>query len=333
MEHEFSLPGYEDMELSTQLVIREALRRDLEVEVLDRGENVIRIRQGSKVEYLKQATRTSCDRYVDALLTENKEVTKILLRERGLRVPEGRVFRRPEEAHAAYPELGDRRIVVKPNGSVGGKGIGFLDSRASESAYLAAVDRAFRFDRSILVEEHVEGSEYRFLVIGGRVVGVIHRIPANVEGDGRSSVRELVTRKNDDPRRGRSHRSPLEKIGSGKEEAEVLAAQGLDFDSVPDAGQRVYLRWNSNMSTGGDTVDRTDDVDEGYRQIAVRAADAIGAKICGVDVLASDFRRPPTGDSYVILEVNINPALLIHGFPYRGRARPVEKAVLDLLGF
>ncbi len=333
MEREFSLPGYEDMELSTQLVIREALRRDLEVEVLDRGDNVIRIRGGSKVEYLKQATRTSRDRYVDALLTENKEVTKILLREHGLRVPEGRVFCSAGEAHAAYPELAGRRIVVKPNGSVGGKGLGFLGPGSSESAYRAAVDRAFRFDRSILVEEHVEGSEYRFLVVGGRVVGVIHRIPANVEGDGSSSVRELVRRKNDDPRRGRSHRSPLEKIGTGGVEAEVLAAQGLDFDSVPGAGRRVYLRWNSNMSTGGDTVDRTDDVHEGYRELAVRAVAAIGAQICGADVIASDFRRPPTEGSYVILELNINPALLIHGFPYRGRPRPVEQAVLDLLGF
>jgi glutamate--cysteine ligase len=113
-------------------------------------------------------------------------------------------------------------------------------------------------------------------------------------------------------------------------EKAYLAARGLTFDSVPAEGETVYLRENSNISTGGDSIDCTDDMPDYYKEIAAKAAQAVGARICGADLIVPDLARVP-GD-YCVIELNFNPALHIHDFPYKGKNREVEKKVLDLLG-
>jgi glutamate--cysteine ligase len=96
-------------------------------------------------------------------------------------------------------------------------------------------------------------------------------------------------------------------------------------------GQEVFLRRNSNISTGGDSLDFTDLVPPGYGELAMAAAAAVGARICGVDMLIDDIDAAPSGDNYAVIELNFNPALHIHDYPYQGQNREVEKHVLDLL--
>jgi glutamate--cysteine ligase len=325
-------PGYESLELSTQLVIKEAVRRGHMVDVLDPDSSFIRIRGNGKVEYLLQATRTSADTYVSALVMENKKVTKLLLNEAGIRVPSGADYTSMEAAEAEFCLWKERDIVVKPNSTNFGIAVAMLRAPYTREHYLAAAKAAFQEDSTILVEKLIPGREYRFLVIENAVRGVLHRVPANVIGDGAGSIAELVRRKNDDPRRGKGYRSPLEKIKMGEEETRILLAQELDFDSIPPAGKTIYLRKNSNISTGGDSIDFTDAVHEGYKDLAVASAAAVGARICGVDMMISNGDEPPSADNYAIIELNFNPALHIHDFPYQGRNREVEKPVLDLLG-
>lgn len=106
----------------------------------------------------------------------------------------------------------------------------------------------------MLIEEFIEGKEYRVFVIGDEVVGVLHRVPANVTGNGKDSIRRLIEEKNQDPLRGKGYRKPLEKIKISTHEEMFLKQQGLDFDSVLEDGQIVFLRENSNISTGGAIV-------------------------------------------------------------------------------
>jgi glutamate--cysteine ligase len=263
---------------------------------------------------------------------EDKFMSKLVLSEAGLRVPPGKHYHRPADALADLAFYGGRPIVVKPTTTNFGTGITVLhDYDAAE--YERAVETAFRFGSAVIVEQFVAGMEYRFLVIGNECVAVANRIPANVQGDGTSNIRELVTRKNEDPRRGVGHVTPLEKIQLGDTELDFLASQGLSPDSVPAAGERVFLRRNSNISTGGDSLDCTDEVASGYRELAVRAAGSAGAQICGVDIIAPDLTAPPTTDNYAILEINFNPVLYIHNFPYQGKNRQVGEKILDLLGY
>ena len=93
---------YEGLELSTQLIITEAKQRGLNVEILDGSDNFIRIRNGEKIEFIKQATRTAADTYIAPLLMENKLVTKKILAEAGIRVPAGEQFYDIKSARAGY---------------------------------------------------------------------------------------------------------------------------------------------------------------------------------------------------------------------------------------
>ncbi|NTV74828.1 MAG: bifunctional glutamate--cysteine ligase GshA/glutathione synthetase GshB [Holophaga sp.] len=327
----WTTPGYEELELSTQLVIREAQARGHAVEVLDAPSNFIRIRGAGRVEYLRQATRTSADTYVSPLIMENKKVTKLLLAEAGIRVPEGGDYASLEAARADFPRWRSRGTVVKPNTTNFGIGVSMLPAPVSETAYLKAVETALAADDTILVEELIPGREFRFLVIGDAVRAILHRVPARVLGDGRHSIAELIAEKNEDPLRGKGYRSPLEKLRTGPEEAAHLRLAGLDFASVPEAGREVELRPNSNISTGGDSLDFTDLIHPGYSELAVAAAAAVGARICGVDMLIEDVEREPAAASYGVIELNFNPALHIHDFPFQGENRRVERHVLDLL--
>jgi glutamate--cysteine ligase len=327
----WNTPGYEGFELSTQLVIGEALKRGHAVDVLDPLANFIRIKGMGKVEYIRQATRTSADTYVSSLIMENKKVTKAVLREAGIRVPSGMDYTDLEAARAGFPLWKDASVVIKPNTTNFGIAVSMLPAPIDEQEYIRAMESAFREDEAVLVEELIEGKEYRFLVIGRTVRAVLHRVAANVTGDGRRTIAELVALKNADPLRGTGYTSPLEKIRMGVEEEENLRVQGMSFQSVPREGLAVFLRKNSNISTGGDSIDFTDTVHHGYKDIAAAAAASVGALICGVDMIVQDVESAPTADNYGVIELNYNPALHIHDFPYRGKNRGVEKHVLDLL--
>lgn len=323
----------EGLELSTRMLIKEALAREVSVEILDRADNFLRLVKDGRTEYVKQATRTSADTYIAPLIMENKEVTKLVLAESGINVPYGITAGNMEEALSYFHRFAGKDIVIKPKSTNFGKGVVILKNLSSASEYKDAAEYAFRYDNFVMVEEFIPGREFRFLVIGGEVAAVLHRVPANVAGDGVKNIQELVEEKNTDPLRGKGYTTPLEKISLGEVEREYLGSHGKDMYYVPVKGETVFLRENSNISTGGDSIDYTDEVHEGYKRIAVDAARAAGAKICGADIIIKDISASPDADNYSVIELNFNPALHIHDYPYKGTNRRVEGKVLDLLGF
>ena len=128
---------------------------------------------------------------------------------------------------------------------------------------------------------------------------------------------------------GENYQKPLQKIKIGPIETQVLASQGLIATSVPAKGEEVVLRENSNISTGGVSIDFTDDIRQSHKEAAIKAAQAAGAKICGVDMIIPDLDQ----DDYSIIEINFNPAIHIHNYPYLGKNRHVEENLLKALGF
>jgi glutamate--cysteine ligase len=330
---EFLTENYRDMELSTQIIIREAMKRNVAVDVMDLHDNFIRLKRNDKTEYVKQATRTSADTYIAPLIMENKFVTKKILEENGIRVPYGKIYQNRDDAENDFESFGKKEIVVKPNKTNFGIGISILRDGYRRQNYKEALNIAFRHDSSVIVEEYIHGMEYRFLIINDEVVGILHRVPANVTGDGIHSVQELVEIKNRDPLRGKGYKTPLEKIRLEEMELEFLTRQGKSIHTIPENAETVFLRKNSNISTGGDSLDFTDAVRDEYKEIAVRAVKAAGAKICGADIIIEDINAKPSDNNYAVIELNFNPALHIHSFPYKGINRQPEKKVLDLLGF
>lgn len=332
-QNNYNFIGLEDMELSTQLLLREAVKRGVLMEILDKKENFIRLQKDKNTQYIKQATKTSLDNYASILAMENKLVTKKILSEHGIRVPKGTEYTHADTAKSDFELLQSQPVVIKPNQTNFGIGITILKENNDESVFQRAIDIAFEHDSTILIEEFIPGREFRFFVIGNEVSAILQRVPANVTGDGMKTVLELVQLKNQDPLRGKGYRTPLEKIQLGEAESTFLKAQHKNFDYIPAFGETVYLRENSNISTGGDSIDFTDTIPDSYKQIALKAAKALNVTITGLDMMISDPSIDATNDNYAIIELNFNPAIHIHCHPYKGQNRKLNEKLLDALGY
>ncbi len=232
-DNRYKLQGYEDMELSTQILMKEAIKRGISVEVMDRADNFIALSRNKHVEYVKQATKTSKDSYMTMLLMENKVVTKKILERQGLCVPKGIEVTDKEQGVGAIRYFINKPVVVKPKSTNFGLGISIFPEGASQEDLMNALQIGFEYDNTVLIEEFAKGKEYRFLVIGDEVIGILHRVPANVKGDGKHRIRELVDLKNQDSLRGKGYKTPLEKIQLDESSKLFLKQNQLDFESIP----------------------------------------------------------------------------------------------------
>lgn len=329
----FRFHAYEHLELSTQLIMRESIRRGIKIDLIDPSENFLKLSQGKHIEYVQQATKTSLDPYSVILMMENKLVTKKILQAASISVPSGGHYTHPQSALADLALYLNNPIVVKPKSTNFGLGITILKDNTTPEHFNQAVDIAFSHDSSILIEPFIAGREFRFFLINGVVEAILLRVPANVIGNGTDSIRELVEMKNVDPLRGRGYRTPLEKINLGDAEKLFLETQSLHFDSIPADKETIYLRENSNISTGGDSIDYTEEIHPSYLAVASKAAAALGVAITGLDMMIPDIKQPATADNYAIIEMNFNPAIHIHCFPHRGKNRRLNSKILDALGF
>ncbi|HEL2058169.1 TPA: bifunctional glutamate--cysteine ligase GshA/glutathione synthetase GshB [Streptococcus suis] len=329
----YALKGYENMELSTQMILFDAIQMGLHVEILDEEDQFLKLWHGDHVEYIKNGNMTSKDNYVIPLAMANKVVTKKILDQAGFPVPAGTEFSNKKDALRYYGQVASSAIVAKPKSTNFGLGISIFQEPASQADYEKALDIAFSEDSHVLVEEFVAGTEYRFFILDGKCEAVLLRVAANVVGDGQSTIRELVEQKNQDPLRGRDHRSPLEIINLGDIELLMLEQQGYTPDTVLPEGVQAFLRGNSNISTGGDSIDMTDQMDESYKQLAAAMATAMGAWACGVDLIIPDRTKPASKDepNCTCIELNFNPAMYLHTYTYAGPGQSITPKILRKL--
>ena len=328
----YSLSAYSNMELSTQAVIEDAIKSGLKVSIIDENDQFIRLESKEHVEYAKNGNMTSKDSYISPLMMENKVVTKKVLAEKGFRVPKGYEVSSIEEALQKFNYIKNKPIVIKPKSTNFGLGITiFKNGTSSLENYTKAIEFALKEDKDILIEEFIEGTEYRFFVIEGKTEAVLLRVPANVIGDGKHTIRELVEMKNANPLRGDAKKTPLKKIELGEIEQLQLLEQGLNFESILAENEVAYLRENSNISTGGDSIDMTDEVHESYKKLAVEIAEAMMAKVCGVDLIIPNIKDECSKDNYGVIEANFNPMMMMHIYPHAGESRRLSLNVLRML--
>ena len=329
----YALKGYEEMELSTQMLLFDAIQKGLHFEILDEQDQFLKLWHKDHVEYVKNGNMTSKDNYVVPLAMANKTVTKKILADAGFPVPAGDEFTSLEQGLAYYPLIKDKQIVVKPKSTNFGLGISIFQEPASLDNYKKALEIAFAEDTAVLVEEFIPGTEYRFFILDGRCEAVLLRVAANVVGDGKHTIRELVAQKNANPLRGRDHRSPLEIIELGDIEQLMLTQQGYAPDDILPEGKKVNLRRNSNISTGGDSIDVTETIDSSYQELAAAMATSMGAWACGVDLIIPDKTQPASKEKphFTCIELNFNPAMYIHTYCAEGPGQAITPKILDKL--
>ncbi|MEN9905283.1 MAG: cyanophycin synthetase, partial [Pseudomonadota bacterium] len=316
----------EDVRLgpSTGSIVDAAVARGIPYRRLTQG-SLVQLGWGSKQRRIQAAEvdRTSA---IAEGIAQDKDLTKKLLHAAGVPVPLGRPVKDEEDAWAAAQELGGA-VVVKPLDGNQGKGV-TVNVQTREQV-MAAFRNARHYREEILVERYLPGIDYRLLVVGDKLVAAARRDPPLVIGDGQHSVRELVEIVNRDPRRGDGHATPLTKIRLDEIAIDRLREQALTPESVPALGQRVVLRNNANLSTGGSATDVTDEVHPEVAARAIAAAQMVGLDICGVDVVCENVIEPLERQSGGIVELNAAPGLRMHLSPSFGKGRNVGEAVIN----
>lgn len=305
---------------------RAARARGLQVRLVGNGR--LRVSNGARVYTFKKGG-CSANRSGKKLLNF-KQATRGLVTSLGGRMVEAALCQRDEKEKAvAFARFYGWPVVVKPDrGRKGDKVFVGLDS---ESALLEAFENVAEKYPAVLVEEQfVPATEYRFYVAGGKVLAINRRVPANVVGDGVNNVAALVKIKNS--LRKRRGFSKYPKIVLDEEVDRVLAASGKTLGYIPAKNEVLELRFTSNISTGGDSVDFLDAVHPGYKVAVERVAERLpGVFLCGFDVFIKDISAPPSRDNWAVCEVNPSPGIRMHLYPWQGTPRDVASRVMDLL--
>ncbi len=245
-------------------------------------------------------------------IANNKELSKFFLQKAGIAVPQGRVFQSFDAAKSYFLSRSLPQV-VKPRTGTGGKGV--TAHITNEALFTQAWARAGGGTNTIIVEDFIEGDEVRVFVLNGKVTAAVCRVPAYVVGDGRRTVQELVTQKNEERKR-----NPLLKVYPIKSFDYLTQVLGQGLDYVPAASEYVRLAMVSNVALGGESVGVLEFLHPSICRMAEQVWHAIPhATQLGLDIIAQDFQAAAEGNAYVI-EINADPAVATPAFSAYGQS-------------
>ena len=311
---------------STAAIVEEARRRGIPVRRLN-SYSLVQLGLGKNLRRV-QAAMSDYTSAIAVEIAQDKDDTRRVLGNIGLPVPQGGIASSVERAVELAEEIGFP-LILKPLDASHGRGIsGRLDD---EEGLRRAWEANKDMGRRMVIERFVTGRDHRVLVVDGKVVAVAERVPAHVIGDGTHTIRELIQAANEDPRRGRGHTKVLTHLPDDRHTDAYLEKTGRSIDQVPAEGEQVFLRATANLSTGGTSVDRTDEMHPDNVTACEMAAGIVGLDIAGIDVLSPDISVPFRENGAVIIEVNAAPGLRMHSHPSEGTPRNVGAPIIDML--
>ncbi len=311
---------------STEAIIKAAKKRKIPVKRIG-GDSLLLLGTGSK-QKMVQATISSETSFLAVEHACNKQMTKDLLRNAGLPVPEGQAVRTAEEIFAAASHIGFP-LVLKPLNGRQGQGVITNIKNIDELANV--VNCMDQHVKQFIVEKYYEGHDYRLLVVGGKLVAASLRLPPFVIGNGEDSIRSLIEVENKNPLRGEGHEKPMTKIPFNFTVKCFLEKFGYSLESIPDKGEIVQVVGNANLSTGGQAIDVTDEIHPSVSRAAVQAAKVIGLDIAGIDLICKDITKAFHPEDAAIIEVNAAPGIRMHHYPSKGKSRDAGLAIIDHL--
>ncbi|QTQ37992.1 Putative acetyltransferase, GNAT-family [Aromatoleum petrolei] len=302
-----------DLNVYARIIVREARRRGIGVEVLDAAHGFFRLHLGGR----SITCRESLSELTSAIAMsrcDDKRVTLKVLAQTGIAVPEQVEADDPETVADFVAKHG--RVVVKP--ARGEQGQGVRVDLCSMDEVRGAIEAARHFCDNVIVEQMVAGDDLRIIVIDHQVVAAATRRPATVVGDGSTALRRLIekqSRRRELATAGESH------IPIDDETLRCLRAQGYELDDVPPSGARILARKTANLHTGGTIHDVTPALHPALREAAERASRALEIPVVGFDFMVT----APDREEYVVIEANERPGLANH------EPQPTAARFIDLL--
>ncbi|MCC5999505.1 MAG: N-acetylglutaminylglutamine synthetase [Pararhodobacter sp.] len=296
-----------------RIIVDEARRRGIMVEMIDAEGGLFRLSQGGRSLRCRESL-TDLTSAVSLSICDEKRATRRVVEAAGVRVP-AQLEQDDRQARADFLEQ-HGAVVVKPARGEQGRGVAVGLTTIDEVE--AAVDAARQHCADVVVEEYFEGKDLRLVVIDYRVVAAALRQPARVVGDGRASVRELIAVQS---RRRAAATGGESRIPLDAETERCLRAAGYGLDDVPAQGTEIVVRKTANLHTGGTIHDVTEETHPTLIDAAIRAARAIEIPVTGIDLMV----KSPRSADHVFIEANERPGLANH------EPQPTAERFMDLL--
>jgi D-alanine-D-alanine ligase-like ATP-grasp enzyme len=268
---------------------------------------------------------------------KNKRITRNLLETSELSIVKGFLVEYSSKSKYRSQLFNNLKkpLVIKPVDKSDGDNV-FLNIN-SEYEYIDAIQKIYAFyghnQVNILVEEmFTDSNEYRILATQKKVLSIIKRIPPNIVGNGKSTIKELVAVKNKNPIRLKV--PTYSQISMNENIKEFLYNQNLTLNSVVEKEKQIFLlpHTSHDISDGGDTVNVTDYVHPSVNAIAMKIMDSIpGLSLGGIDYLTKDIYAKQTDANYRIIEVNSSPSLDWNQYPLQGPTRNIALEFLKIM--
>lgn len=307
--------------------ILSAIKLGISYKVLIRG-LFVEFEKGGTVWRIHKAL-TPVNDSVAMSLVSYKNTCNRFLRDSGFPVPAQAHASSAEDIFDFMKKHKTEEIVVKPTRGFGGAGVSIQPKSDEEirHAFNLAEEKCMSSKQpKVLVEEFVYGRHFRMFVLGDKLIAAAERMPPYVVGDGKSTIERLVDLENE--HLGDEGR-PTIKLDEESDKA--LEVYGFSLDSVPKKDEKVIVRFNANMTSGGSTRECLAEIHPEYQKMAVNVVQATGLKVGGLDLITPDISDPKV--KYAINEVNHNPGLRIHYMPDHGEpidvATQVQQYILD----
>ena len=322
---------YEDLHSNQKIFIYEMLKRGIKVQILDEEKEIIKTSYKGHDELIIDRD-SSIMPYSVSVLAGDKGFTKKNLIANGITVPIGETFlaKDIEYIKKAFEVL-DCPVVVKPVFGSHGFDV-YTNLKTGDEVEEAArkIIRNCGEERKLLIEEYFKASEYRVFVTKRGDYAVLLRDPAHVYGDGVNTIKYLIEDEN--YRRMNPRTNALCEILVDEELIKYLDNQGLYLESIPKQGEKVYLRPNSNVATGGICEDYTDRVHPSVINICMKVLDAFpGLPYVGVDFMTNSIEEEQNDFSYRIIEINTVPGIHMHFRPAIGKSQNIAKYIVDMI--
>lgn len=309
--------------ISTKAICEEA--RKLNIPVLKLGETGMYQLGLGRFSKIIDATIYEDTSALGVDISCHKILTKDILKLHMLPVAKGYLVKNPIDLLSRAKEIG-YPVVLKP--LRGNQGNGVIINLKNQEDLLKAYYSLNESYENIIIEQYIKGKDYRVCVVDGKVVAASLRLPPFVIGDGRKTIEQLIQELNMDPRRGEGHEKALSKVTIDDILINCIKEKGYNLNSTLPYGEKLFLRKNANLSTGGISIDCTDEICSENIEICERASKAISLNICGIDLCCEDIRKPIKNNG-AIIEVNAAPGIRMHHFPYEGKSRNVAKAIVE----
>jgi len=315
----------EQLGVSTLNICTEAKKRG--IPILRIGEESMFQLGYGKYSKIIQATMGSATSAIAVSIAQDKLLTKQVLSIHCLPVPRGMKVANMVETISCAIDIG-YPVVLKPQ--FGNQGKGVIANIKNERQLVDSYELLTKEYGDIIIEKHINGRDYRVCCVYGDIVAVSERIPPYIIGDGINDIDRLIENINKDLRRGEGHEKELTKIKIDEGLIEYLKQKGCTLNSVLPEKEKLYLKDNANLSTGGFAIDCTDLISDENIEICKRAASAIGLDICGIDVRCEDIGKS-LNEGGVIIEINAAPGIRMHHNPSFGISRNVAGHIVDKL--